>query len=182
MSYTIYKNIRQNADGTFDCVCASSNLFNARTGGLVFENYHMNYFNQTFPTATNKEKKACWLLYSTWNGDKFYPKAWKDGQALASQFMKEFEIDYEDFYKDSVKWLNYAKKFIEYQKTLKQTVKKSKFIVRFWNGQYVYKKTAKRCSTVMDSVNAKVFYSDLKSLENQFKGYSHCSPKFIEVM
>lgn len=182
MSYTIYKNIKQNIDGTFDCVCAESNLFNARTGGRIFNEYHMTYFNQMFPTATNKEKKACWLLYSTWNGDKFYPKAWKDGQDLAAQFMKEYEIDSEDFYKDTTKWLNYAKEFVNYQKLMKAKVKKSKFIVQFWNGQYVYKKAAKSCTTVMDKVNAKVFYTDLESLQNKFKGYSNCSPKFIEVM
>ena len=180
MSYEIYKSIKQNKDGSFDCVCACSNVFNARTGGRVFSDYHMTYFNDNFPTANKKELKAIWLLYSTWSGDKFYPTAWKEGQKLAGKFMKEFEVDYEIFYNNHSKWLEYAKEFVKYMDENKANYKKKKYIVQFSDGSYVSEKFCGRCYTTLIKENAKVFNANLATMEDKFKGYS-VNHWFIEV-
>ena len=178
MSYEIYKSIKQNNDGTFDCVCASSNLFN-QNGGYVWSNYHMTWFAEKFPSADKELMKAIWALYSTFNGDKFYQKFWKDLQALASEYMESYGVDYQRFYTDDNYWIDNARQFLFFLKNYKASMKK--YVVALTPNRYVKRKNKSSC-TMIDSISsAKVFKTTLEHLKNEFKYYSNYDVQFIEV-
>lgn len=158
MSYEIYKSVKQNADGTFDCVCSPNNI-----SPLYWSNYHMTYFNDEFPSANKDELRAIWELYSTGSGDHFYSSSWKKNQKLAGKFMKEHNYDWWDFHKNKDLWLSYAREFIAYKKNESKKSKKT-FVVTMEFGsyrQYIWKKGVKR-----------VWATDLKSCAKKFKAES----------
>lgn len=178
MSYEIYKSIKQNVDGSFDCVCASSNVFD-QNDKYVFTNFHMTYFNDTFPNATNEEKRACWLLYSLYVGDVFYPTAWKKNQTLANKFMMEHNYDYQVFYHDKDKWLEYAKEFVKYMKEQSSMIRKYRVLI---NNMFVVKKTKSHVKTSLYCNDAKIFNDTLEDLKEMFSGYAKYNPQFVEVV
>lgn len=178
MSYEIYKSIRQNADGSFDVVSASSNTYtwdNKRD----FRPFHMTYFNDKFPTATKNEKKALWWLHSTYSGDKFYPANWKLAKKLANQFMNEKGYDSKIF-SDETQWLNAARELLEYIKAQKDSKDVKNYVVYFPGYGYVGKLTTRRAIPTSDINYAKVFKMDLEDLKQRFKNYEKYQPEFIE--
>ena len=178
MSYEIYKSIKQLNDGTFQVVCASSNVY-----PKYWSNYHMTYFKDTWPTATNEEQKALWELYSTGSGDRFYPANWKHNQTLAAKFMKEKGYDWWVHSKDEALWLQYAQEFIEYKKV--STYKKRKFVVSMMFGgtrEYVKKKSSRHTWPAWNKADAKVYTAvDEQDILNMFRGYDQYQVQVEEI-
>lgn len=179
MSYEIYKSIKQLDDGTFQVVCASSNVY-----PKYWSDYHMTYFKDNWPDATNEEQRALWELYSTGSGDHFYPANWKHNQTLAAKFMKEHEYDWWVHSKDEALWLEYAREFIEYKKTQTKVTKK-KFVVSMLfcgSRNYVKKKSCRRVWPIYYKAEAKVFTAEsADELLKQFAGYDQYEPQVEEV-
>lgn len=179
MSYEIYKSIKQLDDGTFQVVCASSNVF-----PKYWCDYHMTYFKDNWPDATNEEQRALWELYSTGSGDHFYPANWKHNQTLAAKFMKEHEYDWWVHSKDEALWLEYVREFIEYKKT-KTKITKKKFVVSMLfcgSRNYVLKKSSRRVWPIYHKDKAKVFMAEsAEELAKQFVGYDQYKPEIEEV-
>lgn len=179
MSYAIYKSIKQLPDGSFQCVCASSNVFPKH-----WSNYHMTYFNDEFPTANKEELRAIWELYSTGSGDHFYSASWKKNQQLASKFMKERGYDWWTHGKDKDLWLQYAREFIEYKKSYEGSPKRKFVISMIFCGSraYVLKKSSRRVWPISDKSKAKVFTAESDTeLLKLFEGYSSYSPQAHEL-
>ena len=170
MSYEIYKSVTQLGDGTFECVSSSNNVYPHHFG-----KWNMKYFNDEFPNATNEERKACWMIYSTYTGDKFYQANWKKLQKLGNQFMMEHGYTYEDICKDKIKWLQYAREFLLWKKE-KSKIKMKKYVVSmiFNSGRlWITKKTSARVFGTEYKPAAKIFKAYCKEdLERLLSGYS----------
>lgn len=180
MSYDIYKSIKQLEDGSFECVVASSNCFNY-DNTRAFSKSVITYFNREFPDALNEEKRACWLLYSTYSGDKFYPSNWKADQKLAYQFLNEINKSYRDFAGNAAEHLFLAREFLTWRAERIRSRVIKKYIVKVNDYKYVSKKSSTRLYCVMDKEGAKVFKKDLDELKEMLKPWAHCSLSFIEV-
>lgn len=179
MSYEIYKSIKQLPDGTFDCICASSNVF-----PKDWSHYHMTYFNQEFPTANNDELRAIFELYSTGSGDRFYSASWKKNVKLASKFMKERNYDWWTHSKNKDLWLQYAREFIEYKKTQTKITKKVFVVSMLFCGSrnYVKKKSSRHVWPIYNKSLAKRFTAETKEeIEKLFDGYQTYKPIVEEV-
>lgn len=178
MSYEIYKSIKQLPDGTFQVVCASNNIY-----PKYWSNYHMTYFKDTWPTATNEEQKALWELYSTGSGDRFYPANWKANQSLASKFMKERNYDWWVHSKDKDLWLQYAQEFIEYKRI--NVFKARKYVVSMmFSGtrEYVGKKSSRRVWPAYNKAEAKVFKATSEQeILDLLKGYAKYQLQVEEI-
>ena len=179
MSYEIYKSVTQLIDGKFKCVSSSSNVYPHHFGEWV-----MDYFDKEFPTATAEEKKACWMIYSTYSGDKFYQSNWKKEQKLGNDFMREHGYTCEDITKDKAKWLTYAREFLKWKKE-KSKIKMKKYVVSMtfsWTRYYVSKKSSRRVWPTENKCNAKVFKARCpEDIERLFSGYSKYEPLVEEV-
>ena len=180
MSYEIYKSVKQLVDGTFECVSSSSNVY-----PKDFRKWNMNYFNKEFPTVTNEEKRALWMLFSRHWGDKFYQSNWKNDQKLASKFCQEKGYNtWEVARTDKDLFLKYAQEFIEWKKD-KTKIKKHKYVVSMIFGfsrEYVGKKSSKRVWPSYSKNGAKVFKAETsQDVLNLFSGYSKYEPQVEEI-
>lgn len=179
MSYEIYKSVSQLADGRFKCVSSSNNVYPHHFGEWI-----MDYYSKEFPNANPAELKACWMLASSYHGDKFYQSNWKKEQKLATTFLSEKHYKW-DFMQDKLKHFNYAKEFLEWKKA-KAKVKMKKFIVSMVfsaiSREYIGKKSSRRVWSVDDKEKAKVFKAYCKEdVEKLFSGYSKYEPLIEEV-
>lgn len=179
MSYEIYKSVTQTADGKFKCISSSSNTY-----PLDFREWTMDYFDKEFPTATVEEKRACWMIHSTYWGDKFYQSNWKKEQKLGNEFMREHGYTYEDISKDKFKWLAYAREFLLWKKE-RAKIKLKKYIVSMTfscTRQYVGKKSSRHVWPVYNREKAKIFKAYCKEdVERLFSGYNRYEPQIEEV-
>ena len=184
MSYEIYKSIKQLDDGRFECISASSNCTNMN-GGRDFSHWVMDYFNNEFPSATNKEKRACWILYSTYCSDVFYQSYWKKDQELAHKFLKDNGYADSIFHKTNKDlWLDAAREFLKYKTNLSLVKKKSFIVSMYFNSgkHYVGRLNRKTCSATFSKESAKIFKAyDIKEIEDKFKGYAQYSPTVEEI-
>lgn len=173
MSYEIYKSIKQLENGAFEVVSSSNNVY-----PKDFKKWTMNYFNEEYPNTTNQEKRALWILYSVYSGDKFYLSTWKKAQKLACKFLAENNFDYEIIYKNKDLFVKYAKDFIKYEKEYNKKALNYKVAL---NGAWVYKKTTRRSFLTSNIEEAQVFKkTTIEELEKLFSGYN-CDLKFIEA-
>ena len=179
MSYEIYKSIKQLGDGTFEVVCASSNVYPKH-----WSNYHMTWFKDNWPDASIDEQRALWELYSTGSGDRFYSANWKNNQKLASKFLRDNGYDWWTYSKDPALWLKYAQEFIDYKKQ-KASATKKKFVVSMLfcgSRNYVVKKSSRRVWPIFDKAKAKVFVAEsITDVENMFTGYASYKPIVEEI-
>ena len=180
MSYEIYKSIKQLPDGTFDCVCASSNVF-----PKYWSKYHMTYFSDEYPMANKEELRAIFELYSTGSGDRFYSASWKNNVCLASKFMNEKGYDWWVHSKDKDSWLRYAREFIDY-KASKSAGPKRRFVVSMMfssiSREYVRKKSSRHVWPAYNKADAKVYVAETDAeVLDLFKGYDRYQVQVEEV-
>lgn len=179
MSYEIYKSIKQLPDNSFETVSASSNCTNA-FGGRDFHTGKIEFFKDNWPYANAEETRALWLIYSAYNGDKFYPSNWKADQRLAYKFMQDNGYDVKDIIVDHNLWLDRAREFIKYKRDSKRNNPKKYYIVQMGGG-FIERRTKNRCYQCWYKENAKIFHTSLEELTRMFRGYASYKPTFIEV-
>ena len=135
----------------------------------------MTYFNDKFPTASNDEKLACWMLYGLYLGDVFYQEKYKKMQAAAGKFMAEKGYDHEIFYNNPDLWLQYAREFL--------TVYNSRGACNYkvaLNSCWVVRKLKNKCRTSNNPGIAHIFKGyTVAELKEMFKYYD-CQKDFVE--
>ena len=167
MSYSIYKSIKQNKDGSFDCVVASNNLI-SRAGGYVWEKYHMTYFNEKYSAASNAQKRALLLITSLYCGDKYHPAAWREDLEIVGLYDSKGLIEYDRLCADSAYALEVASRVAEYIEKIRKANRDSKYIIRLKDGRFVYKLMPDGSAKVTNRAdNAKIFNNCPEILEKK---------------
>lgn len=181
MSHAIYKKFKQNKDGSFDCVVASNNLRTQR-GGYVWENYHIKYFNDNYPEASNALKRALLLISCVYYGDQFYQVAWREALKIAKIWRKRIDLDYDKFYNDSNYALKMAKDFNKFLVEMKKANRTEKHIIKLKDGRFVYKLTKNGGAEVVNCAEkATVFKGCREFLENKCFFIKKYVDNFIKV-
>lgn len=181
MSYSIYKKIKQNKDGSFDCVVASNNL-TTRTGGYVWEDYHMTYFNDKYPDASNALKRAIFLIVCVYCGDQFYPAAWHEDLEIAGIWEGRVDLDYSKFCNDSTYALKMADDFNKFLNEMKKANRTEKHMIKLKDGRFVYKFTKDGGAKVVNCAEkATIFNGCREFLENKCFFIKKYIDNFIKV-
>lgn len=181
MSYTIFKRLKQNVDGTFTVECAESNVLSC-DNKLVFEKCTVTPFSR-FDKLSNLQRRVSFILNSHWSGDKFYPKNWRDDLRLASRFFTAKSINLSTWIKirsDENDLIKLCNEFIEFKRN--NTAASKNYIVVFkTRGEYIFKFNKTSVKLTMDKDRAKVFKMEYTDLQNKLLGYKQYNPEIIEA-
>lgn len=181
MSYTIFKRLKQNVNGTFTVECAESNLL-SYDNTLIFEKCTVTPFSR-FDSLSNLQRRVSFILNSYWGGDKFYPKNWRDDLRLASKFFNAKSINLSTWVKirsDENDLIKLCNEFIEFKRN-NTAVSKNYIVVFKTRGEYIFKFNKASVKLTMDKSRAKVFKMEYSDLENKLLGYKQYSPEILEA-
>lgn len=82
MSTETFHKIRQLDNGDFICTTTCS------SDDCPPHEWTMDYFRKAYPTLSNEQRKAAFILQGLYSGDKFYPEHYKRMQKLGWEYAK----------------------------------------------------------------------------------------------
>lgn len=170
MSYTIFKSIKQNPDGSFSGYSAESNVFDY-AGKHVFYKFN-NLTIKDCDGWNNTEKRAWFILCSAYCGDKYY-NAWSKDLKLAHEFIRKYDLD--------IKGINNRENIRAFAEFIAERKKARKNYNVIIGAQYVCKYSTRRVWRTLEKASAKIFRATREELEKRFSGYNTYGVEIVEA-